>query len=269
MKLLPSAALVLALAWAGCGPDESALVKPPAAKPLESWTEGGFRAPREGAPLSSDARLRRAEALMQGERLSEAAGEYRELLSKDPKDVSALVGLSRVAGRMGDVSSSLTFIARAVDVRPQDGALVNELAVALVSSGRRKEAAKEFDRASALSPQDPSILINASLNWADLNDWASAQKCAQLASEKIPNDLYPWLLMGRFQVRQGKNAEAVSYLREAARRGPDNGLVHYHLGKALLASGHPTEAAGPLRIVLRANPPADIRKEVEALLSGP
>jgi len=268
MRLLPSAALLAALASAGCGPDDSALVKPPPAKPLETWTEGGFRAPRGGAPLSSDARLHRAEDLMQRERLAEAAAEYRELLSKDPKDVPALVGLSRVAGRMGDASSSLTFISRAVDVRPEDGSLVNELAVALVSSGRRKEAAKAFERANALSPQDPSILINASLNWADLNDWASAQQCAQRAAEKIPNDLYPWLLMGRFQVRQGKNAEAVPYLREASRRGPDNGLVHYHLGKALLAAGQRSEAAEPLRVVLRANPPPEIRKEVEALLAG-
>jgi Flp pilus assembly protein TadD len=268
MRLFPLAALVFALTSGGCGPDESVLGKPAPPKPLESWAEGGYRPSRAGAALSSDARLQRAEDLMQHDRLAEAAAEYRELLSKDPKDVAALVGLSRVAGRMGDASSSLTFISRAVDLRAEDAALVNELAVALVSNGRRKEAAKGFERANALSPKDPSVLINASLNWADLNDWGSAQQCAQRAADLIPNDLYPWLLMGRFQVRQGKNAEAVPYLREAARRGPDNALVHYHLGKALVAAGQRSEAVEPLRIVLRGNLPAEIRKEVEGLLAG-
>ena len=269
MRSLLTAGLLLALAAAGCGPDESALVKPPSPKPLESWAEGGFRSRASGTPLSADARLRRAEELMQQEKLAEAAAEFRDLLSKDPKDVAALVGLSRVAGRMGDASSSLSFISRAAELRPEDGAIVNEQAVALVASGRRKEAATTFERASSLSPQDPSILLNASLNWADLNEWATAQQCAQRAAEKMPNDPYPWLLMGRFQVRQGKPAEAISFLREAARRGPDNALVHYHLGKALVAAGQRSAAGDPLRIVLRGNPPPEIRKEVEALLSGP
>ena len=258
-------ALLLA---AGCGPDESALVKPASPKPLEAWTEGGFRTRLDGAPLPPDARLRRAEELMQAERLAEAATELREVLSKDPKNVGALIGLSRVAGRMGDPSSSLTFISRAVEVRPADPALINEQAVALVSNGRRKEAAQGFDKAAELNPQDPSILINASLNWADLNDWATAHRCAQRAAEKAPNEPYPWLLMGRFQVRQGRNAEAIPFLVEASKRGPENALVHYHLGKALVAAGRRAEAKDALRVVLRGTPPADIRKEVEALLAG-
>jgi len=266
MKSLLAAGVLLAV---GCSPDESSLVKPPVAKPLETWTEGGFRTRMDGPSLSADARLRRAEELVQKERLAEAAAEYRELLNKDPNDVGALVGLSRVASRMGDATSSLVFITRAVEARPKDAPLMNEQAVALISNGRRKEAAALFDRAAELSPQDASILINASLNWADLNDWEKARRSAERAAEKIPNDLYPWLLLGRFQVRQGKHAEAIPYFREASRRGPDNALVHYHLGKALIAAGKRAEAGDPLRIVLRANPPAEIRKEVEALLAPP
>lgn len=258
--------MVLLLA-AACGPDESALVKPPASKPLEIWTEGGFRTRLDGPPLSSDARLRRAAELMQTDRLADAAAEYREILAKDPKDVNALIGLSRVAGRMGDAASSLVFISRATEMRPQDPGLMNEQAVALISNGRRKDAARLFDQAIAIGQPDPALLINASLNWADLNEWGNAQQCAERAAQKMPSDLYPWLLLGRFQVRQGRNAESIPYFREASRRGPDNGLVHYHLGKALLATGKKSEAADALRVVLKATPPAEIRKEVEALLA--
>ena len=97
--------------------------------------------------------------------------------------------------------------------------------------------------------------------------WDRAESSAEAAATLIPDDATPWLLLGRFQMRQEKFADAVVPLREAAKRAPDQALVQYHLGKALAAAGRRQEADESLRAALRGNPPADIRKEVEALLA--
>jgi Flp pilus assembly protein TadD len=244
MRLL--AALVLI---AGCGPGEGATPEAPAAKAT----------PAAGS-------LNRARELLAAERLADAAAEYRAVLLRDPKSVPALEGLCRVAARMGDAPSSLGFISRAAELKPDDSSIVNQLGVALVSNGRKKEAAQAFERAIAINPRDPFAFLNAAQNQAELGEWVRARQYAETAAAILPEDATPWLLMGRFQMRQQKFAEAVAPLREAAKRAPGEALVQYHLGKALASAGRRQEAEEPLRAALRGNPPADVRQEVEALL---
>lgn len=238
---------------AGCSPGEGAAAPPPASK--------------TAAPASVPDHLRRAQEQMSRDRLADAAAEYRAVLLQDPKNIPALEGLSRIAGRMNDPGSSLGFIVRAAELKPDDASIVNQLGVAQVGAGRKQEAAKTFERAVALNPRDPLIHLNAAQNLADLGDWASAKRRAEAAAELMPQDATPWLLLGRLQMRQEKFADAIPPLREAARRAPDQAMVQYYLGKSLAAAGRRAEAEEPLRATLRGNPPAEIRREVEALLA--
>src|SRR6185503_19133225 len=235
----------------GCGPGEGAGPEAPAA-----------------APKAAQGSLSRAKELRDGERLAEAAAEYRAVLLRDPKSVPALEGLSRIAARMNDAPSSLGFIARAAELKPDDASIVNQLGVAYVSNGRKKEAAQAFERALTINPHDPFACLNAAQNQADLGDWDRARRHAEAAAALLPQDATPWLLLGRFQMRQGKYAEAVAPLREAVQRAPDQALVQYNFGKALASSGRRQEAEAPLRAALRGSPPDDVRKEIEAILTS-
>jgi len=246
-------AVVLAL-LAGCGPGDP----PPPSGPSIGAPSGG----------SASERVRRAGDFLAGDRLADAAAEYRAALAQDPSNAAALEGLSRIAGRMNDAPSSLGFIARAAELRPQDGSIVNQLGVAQVANGRKREAAATFERAMELRPRDALVLLNAAQNQADLGDWARARGYAERAAALIPDDATPWLLLGRFQMRQEKFAEAVAPLREAARRAPDQAMIQYYLGKSLAAAGRRQEAEEPLRAVLRGQAPPEIRQEVESLLAG-
>lgn len=248
-----AAALILMLA-AGCGPGEG----PPAAPSVPVPA---------GSPSAAE-RLRRAQDHLARERLADAAAEYRAVLAQEPRNVPALEGLSRVSARMDDAPAALVFITRAAEVSPSDASIINQLGVALLSNGRKREAAAAFERATALNPKDPLPLLNAAQNQADLGDWAKATKFAEAAAALIPDDATPWLLMGRFQMRQEKFAEAIPPLKEAARRAPEEAMVQYYLGKSLAAAGRRDEAREPLRAALRGNPPDDVRKEVEAILAG-
>jgi tetratricopeptide (TPR) repeat protein len=248
------AAAALLILIAGCGPGEGT---PPAQS-----------VPGSGQDLSVPERLKRAQEFLGRDRLADAAAEYRAALALDPKNVAALEGLSRISSRMDDAPASLAFITRAADLSPGDGSIVNQLGVALLACGRKREAAAAFDKATALNPKDPLPLLNAAQNQADLGDWAKAKQFAEAASALIPEDATPWLLLGRFQMRQEKYADAVAPLKEAARRAPDQPMVQYYLGKSLAAAGRREEAREPLRAALQGNPPDDVRKEVEAILAG-
>ena len=255
------AACILSLLLASCGPDPSA---PPRSDP---WGDARYAptAPREG---TSDERIRRAREHLQKDRFADAAAEFREVAARDPKNVDALEGLSQVAARMGDGSSALNFISRAVELRPEDAALINQRGIALVMLQRRREAAADFDRAISVRPDDPLIHLNAALNRADLGEWRVAEEHARKAAERMPHDATPWLILGRLQVRQGKFSDAVPPLQEAVRRAPKNAVINYHLGKALSSAGRRNEAETPLKAALSGNPPPEIRQEVEGLLAG-
>jgi Flp pilus assembly protein TadD len=238
----------------GCGPGDSGSPPGPVAGP-----------PAAELPVAE--RLRRGHEFLAGERLADAAAEYRAALSRDATCVPALEGLSRIAARMNDAPASLAFISRAAQLAPEDGSIVNQLGVALVSNDRKREAAGKFERAMELRPRDPLVLLNAAQNQADLGDWERARRYAEGAAALIPEDATPWLLLGRFQMRQEKFADAVAPLREAARRAPDQGTIQYYLGKSLVAAGRRREAEEPLRAALRSNPPPEVRRDVEALLA--
>jgi Flp pilus assembly protein TadD len=259
------AAWILIGVAASCGPDPSSASAPP--KAANAWSDARYApsAPREG---TTDERIRRGKEHLEKERYAEAAAEFREVASRDPKNADALEGLSQVAARMGDGASALTFISRAVELRPEDAALANQRGITFVMLQRRREAAAEFDRAISLRPDDPLIHLNAALNRADLGEWRVAEEHAKKAAERVPRDATPWLILGRFQVRQGKFSDAVAPLQEALRRSPDNALINYHLGKALSSAGRRAEAVTPLKAALVGNPPPEIRKEVEGLLAG-
>lgn len=242
---------------AGCGPEDSG------SAPV-SPTVTVLSLPSSAA----GDRLARAEELLRRDRLAEAAEEFRGVLALDEKNVPALVGLSRIAGRMEDGPTSLNYISKAAELRQDDGSIANQLGVAQVACGQKQEAYKTFERAIKLSPKDPLILLNAAQNRADLGDWDGARRLAEGAAELLPADATPWLLLGRYQMRQEKFQEAVRFLREASRRAPENGTVHYHLGKSLVALGRRDEAAKAFRISLRGDPPPEVRTEIEKLLSG-
>lgn len=250
-------ATLLLLFCAGCGPAD-----PPAPTSAAARTNPGTPGPESTAEC-----LKRAEALMKAERLAEAGAAFREILVREPHHIEALSGLGRIASRMGDGASALRFLTRANELQPDNPALLNHLGAVLVMNGRRTEAAKAFARSQELRPEDPQVAINAALNLADLNQWDPARDQARRAAKLLPEDPTPWMVLGRLETRQGRHAEALICFQEAARRGPGEAIVQYHLGKALLAAGRKNEALEPLRAVRRGKLTPEIRQEVEALIT--
>jgi Flp pilus assembly protein TadD len=223
----------------------------------------------ELTPPPDDPNMSPGERLLYQDRLAEASEEFRAALRRNEKDVGALVGLSKVAVRLGDGPGALVYARRAAELQPEDGTVTNYLGTALQLNGRPEDAARAFERALGQRPDDPLILMNAALSYADLGRWERAHECAGRAAQLVPGLVNPHVLRGQFCVRQGKPADAAAHFREALRIVPDRAILHYHLGKALLAAGKKDEGAEELRAALRGDAPPEVRKEIEGLLGPP
>ncbi len=129
---------------------------------------------------------------------------------------------------------------------------------ALYERERQPERAIEvYERLHASNPGSEPLTNNlAMLLTTYRDDGVSQEKAGQLV-RGFRNSTNPAYLntYGWVRFRQGQVDEAVSYLRRASIAVPDNPVMHYHLGMALLASGDSAQARTELEKALASPQP--------------
>ncbi|HEY3809404.1 MAG TPA: XrtA/PEP-CTERM system TPR-repeat protein PrsT, partial [Steroidobacteraceae bacterium] len=126
-------------------------------------------------------------------------------------------------------------------------------------------AAQQFKVVIALQPNNAAALNN--LAWAlnqvgDSGALAIAQRAYQLAPNAASvDDTLGWVL-----TRNGRPADAVDYLRRAAKRDPSDPDVEYHLAYALTKTGQTAEAHAILTRILAGGQPFDSRSAAQQLM---
>lgn len=91
----------------------------------------------------------------------EAAREhYKAAFVLNPQDFLACLNLGNHAARRRDWLTALRFYQRAEELEPSSDDVQSNLGGVYLALGRLDEAAKRFDRALALNPQNPSALHN-------------------------------------------------------------------------------------------------------------
>jgi cellulose synthase operon protein C len=137
----------------------------------------------------------------------------------------------------------------------------------LVAAKSPRRAAQEFKTVVAQEPNDVAALNN--LAWAlnQLGD-SGALAIAQRAHQLAPNapdvdDTLGWIL-----THNGQAADAVDYLRSAAKLDPSDPNVEYHLAYALAKTGQAAEARQILSRILSSGQPFDTRPEAQQLMTS-
>ena len=119
---------------------------------------------------------------------------------------------------------------------PNDPIAINNLAVAYAKSGQKlDQAVTLIRRALAAFPRNPEIQDS----------------------------------FGLVCVAAGLPQEALPVLQQAVQNAPKNALAHYHLGKALLATGRQAEALAEMRTALALELPALEQADATTLLPKP
>jgi tetratricopeptide (TPR) repeat protein len=132
-----------------------------------------------------------------------------------------------------------------------------DLAALYERESQPERAIEVYERLHASNPGSEPLTNNlAMLLTTYREDGVSHEKAGQLV-RGFRNSTNPAYLntYGWVRFRQGQVDEAVSYLRRASTALPENPVMHYHLGMALLASGDPAQARAELEKALASPQP--------------
>ncbi len=200
-------------------------------------------------PENQGPRLLLAELLLQGGHLDEAETLYCAVLSREPDDSRAHLGLAQVAFERDDLAVCLEHLQQAkTDPHTRKAAHVF-LAEVYQRRGDRAAAEKVLREGQEL-PDDapwPDPLYDAVRELAvghlevitraaallQEDHAEQAVPLLQRAAEDYPESSWACLLLGRAWLRLGDFAAAQKALREAVRRDPHSVEGHFYLGVVL------------------------------------
>ncbi len=139
------------------------------------------------------------------------------------------------------------------------------LAMAFQESGRLKEAVEAYEKALSLKADSTVIQNNLAWLYQELGSDKALPLAEKLlsASENRPEvmDTVGWIF-----VQNGKQAEGLNLLRDAAVHAPHISQIRIHLAEALAKSGRKDEARKELERLLKENKNFAERDKAEALL---
>lgn len=133
---------------------------------------------------------------------------WRTTIARNPRAFLAYNDLAVLLIQRGEKDQALTYIRKAVEIRPHSVDAIDFLGTTLLAEGRANEAIGRFREALRLAPDD----IRANVN------------------------------IGSALLQTGQPREAIKHLNKALRLDPDNVPAHYNLGSALAKMGQLQEA---------------------------
>jgi tetratricopeptide (TPR) repeat protein len=126
---------------------------------------------------------------------------------------------------------------------------VAERVVSIASCSREPS----ISETSASDDQNERLMIRA-LGLHRRGDLAAAGECYQLILAQQPANAYAWHLLGNIALEQGKPADAIAALQQAAHLQPHVAAYHLNLGYALQSAGDRQQAMLSFERGLRLEP---------------
>ena len=211
---------------------------------------------RDGKALAELARAAPAEQpvpllLALGERLTaigeDGAGYLRRVREQYPDDFWAnftlalvLHGAERHPG--GDPAPALAYYEKALKIRPQAAAVLNDVGLVQIDKYLTWDAATTFHRLVKNDPRFAPGLNNLGVALERKGYWPLAVLTYQDALEIDPQLAAAQCNLGEIQAGSGSLDEAIDHYRQALRSDPDCARAHHLLGIALVAKGRFEEA---------------------------
>lgn len=212
---------------------------------------------------------------------------YRKLLALDPDQVATHVNLAVVLVNLGQFDNAIEQYQEAERLLPGDRRIELNLGLAYEKSGRLQQACELFDRLHAASPaeQQPAMLL-ADCSLQAGNDAKVIQLLTPIAAENTDDLAIPYMLgmallhehrideaqaqldrilrngdtpeshflLGTRAFESSDYPSAIQEFHSAAALNPKLPQLQSFLGRALLYTGDPDNAAKAFRLELASNP---------------
>ena len=209
---------------------------------------------------------------MKENRPAQAAEEFKKAIRQDAKNPYFYKGLGLAYLQLGKYTDSVAALRKALELNPYYVDVRNDLAAALIGSGDRDAAKKEFLTAYS-DPTNPTPEVSArnlgqafldEKNYPEAINWYRTS----LNRNKDYTDAYLGLADALAAV--GRPDEAVVQLEAAVKEIPNDASLQLSLGQSLLRAGRFAEARTRLEDVVRKDPGGPLgRAAADALKSVP
>jgi cellulose synthase operon protein C len=219
---------------------------------------------RRAAPNSQASNKLEGDLAMAQKRYKEALAFYEKA---DPASSNREIIVARyVAAQRAGLSDPQQPLEGWVAKNPSDADMVAMLADWKNRQGDKAGATRLYEQALKNTPDNGLLLNNLAMIYLQSGDGRAlgmAEK-AYKALPKVPavQDTYGWALLGA-----GKTEQAVKVLREASAGLPDNAEVQYHLAAALAKAGNKPEALTLAKKSLGGQLAPAIRTDAQKLLA--
>lgn len=151
----------------------------------------------------------------------DAIKRYEEIVAKKPDYLAGFMAIGTIYDQQGDNNKAEEFYRKALAIKKDFGAAANNLAWKLAEKGENIDEALEY---------------------------------ARIAKEQMPDNPSVMDTLGWIYYLKGSYLNAISELQDSAERVPENPVINYHLGMALLKNNKPVEAKGYLEKALTLDP---------------
>lgn len=220
--------------------------------------------------------------------IDKAAAAAAKLVKYDPGNFSYQTLLGMVRNRQGDIAGAEAAFRAAVDLQPESGAMVANLARLYIVTGRVDEATKVYQNFLAKHEADVMALRGLAEVAATQKKWDQAAEYLNRAQTAAPNDPSPSIQLvdlyllrgnpqrakamadqlaiqfntnpsvldarGRAQIAIGDNSGAVSTYKSAYQLAPNSGPIISRYVSLLVAAKNFSEARIVLQEVVGRNP---------------
>ena len=203
---------------------------------------------------SRETTIETALLLQKAGRLEEAARDYRQILTADPRQPDALHLLGVIAHDVGKLDEAVELIAESLRVNPNNPSAINNLAGVLKDQERYDEALEFYDAALAASPEQAHIHSNRGNVLKEQGRLEEAIGAYGQALALNPSSYAAHCNLGTVFKEQGRNTEAIECFQRALALNPHSHECQSNLGVALLALSRHEEAESAFRAALKMNP---------------
>ncbi|MBI2073092.1 MAG: tetratricopeptide repeat protein, partial [Gemmatimonadetes bacterium] len=154
----------------------------------------------------------------------------------------ALAFLGDTWRERGEVRTAVTAYQRALEVAPDDPAVLANMGLAYAGAGNWAEAIATYRKSLSLDPRQPLTLVNLGLALEAQSDPAGARTAYERALAADPAEAVAMLNLGNLYFRQGNAERATELYRHAIAANASLAPAHFNLARVYALAGRLVEA---------------------------
>jgi predicted Zn-dependent protease len=137
----------------------------------------------------------------------------------------------------GRYELAIPLLEKLLAAAPRDLKARNLFAIALLSSGRKAEAAVQFQKVLDIDPGFSPALLNLAVAEMELNRQKSAKAHFEQLLKLVPNDAVAHLYMGEIAFSEHRYGDAVTHYEQSGGKHLKSPAVTLHYARSLTESG--------------------------------